>query len=105
MPQSWWKYWRKIGHIPKKRVESLLSIDSSKLYDARTSVAEGGERHLYHGCLIELYPESIFATQPGGDPSSTYTILVKTTKCNYGGVRHWFLCTNPKCRRRSKSSI
>src|SRR5689334_763605 len=102
MTHSWWKYWRQIGHIPKKRVDSQLSIDSAQLYDTHSHFLNDGEESFQHGCMIQCYSGCAIITPPSGDPNSRYTVPVVTTRCNYGKVRHWFLCTNPECRRRSK---
>jgi hypothetical protein len=102
MARSWWKYWRKIGHVPKKRADNQLSIDSAHLYDTCNHLLNDGEKAFKHGCVIQFYSGCATITPPNGDPNSRYTIPVVITRCNYGGVRHWFLCTNPECRRRSK---
>lgn len=101
MTRSWWHYWRSIGHVPKKRVESYRSIDCCTLYDNRKYPFQEGEENFDHGCRIQLFPNQARFTLPGSG-EYRYQVPVVQTSCNYGGSRHWFLCPLPKCQRRCK---
>ena len=35
-----------------------------------------------------------------GTEKMDYQVLLATTTPNYGGLRWWFVCPNPKCQRR-----
>jgi hypothetical protein len=72
MARSWWHYWRRIGHIPKKRVEAYKSIDSSALYDIRTYPLEEGEENYFHCCLIQLFISYAKVSLPNGKDDFKY---------------------------------
>ncbi len=101
MTRSWCHYWRKIGHVPKRRVESYRSIDCATPYNNRKYPLAEGEENLDHGCWIRLFSDRVIVSLPNWKEGH-YAIAVVTTPCNYGGSRHWFLCPLPKCQRRCK---
>lgn len=99
---KWQTHWRKKGHISKQRVQRHYSIDSAQLYDTRSSPLEIGEEYFAYSCQIKLFPTKVFFSTPTDSLNYSYFSPIETTKCNYGGIRHWFLCTNQKCKRRCK---
>lgn len=96
----WWNYWRRKGHVPKKRVENYRSLDCSWCYDKREYPLEEGEDAWLHGYHLKLFSSYVLAFFQNKSEDCQYKISVVATKCNYGGQRHWFLC--PVCSRRSK---
>ena len=101
---KWARYWRKKGHIPKSTVGQYRhrSLDSSDLFDNGTYLFKEGEETVICGTWARVFHAEVFFALPTNDRKYSYSALVETTECNYGGVRHWFLCPNPKCKRRSK---
>ena len=102
MARSWWWYWRNKGHITKERINRYRSIDSSVLYDNRKCDFREGEENFDHGYCIKCFSNHAIVMESLFEGDLRYNIPVVTTACNYGGVRHWFLCPLPKCSRRSK---
>jgi hypothetical protein len=54
------------------------------------------------GCTAQCLPSQIILDVSSQVKKCIYSIPVVTTKCNYGGERHWFLCPNPACNQRRK---
>ena len=99
---QWWNYWRRRGHIPKHRIESYHSLDCSQCYKQRgIPLIEGTEAYI-HGCKLQIFSSHALVTFPGKETNYRYEIPVVATRCNYGGVRHWFLCPAQTCNRRCK---
>lgn len=95
---------KKKGHIRKQTVGQFRyrTIDSSDLYDNRKSPLEEGEENFAYGCWIKLFSTKAFFSTPSEGHRYSYSTLIESTACNYGGSRHWFLCPNPGCKRRCR---
>lgn len=61
-----------------------------------------GEEAWLHGHQLKLCSSHALTSFQSNGENIQYKIPVVTTKCNYGGERHWFICPLPSCRRRSK---
>ena len=101
---KWRRYWAKKGHIPKQIVEQYRykTIDVSDFYDDREYPLVEGEEDTTCGLWLKLFSERVQFALPSDGLHYSYSTPVEATKCNYGGVRHWFLCPNKYCRRRCK---
>ena len=99
---KWSHYWRNKGHQTKNRVEHFQCLDCSWLYDKREHPFEEGKDAWFHGWHLNLFGSHALVSLTYQGKKSCYPIPVVSTNCNYGGQRHWFLCPNPTCKRRSK---
>jgi hypothetical protein len=102
MTRPWWKYWERIGHVRKNRVESYSCLDCAKLYDNRkTAPFKELILSVGNGNKISFFADRVLINSLEGR-ELMYNIPVVTTPCNYGSHRHWFLCPNSSCHRRSR---
>jgi hypothetical protein len=99
---KWQKYWSNKGHLTKPRVENFQCFDCSDCYDKGNALLIEGKEISIQGCRLQFSIPQVSVLYPDKNTAFKYEIPVVTTKCNYGGNRHWFLCPIPKCNRRSK---
>ena len=101
---KWQTYWKSKGHITKQTVEQYRYrvIDSGDLYDNRVCPFEEGEGSFAFGCRIILFSERAFFSISVDGQNLCHSAAVEATKCNYGGLRHWFHCPNQDCKRRCR---
>ena len=80
----------------KQPTSDIPSLDIRQINGISTAIHRRGNLHIPNN-------EEPIEFTVGGDvlllAASNQTIHFDITKCNYGGVRHWFKC--PQCNRRT----
>jgi len=95
--RNWYRYWRRIGHVPKKLCEEHVCLDSFKIFKTKN----------FCSLIISKADFSTVVTRNGenlqviaGDLK--YIIPVEKQPCQFGGFRYFLRCPGSGCNRRMR---
>lgn len=89
---GWYMYWLKRNHIPKKLCSELYCLDSFSIFKENLK-----NLHITKLGVFAHLQGDRFIGHCNGMP---FSLRVEAQDCNYGGKRHFFLCSSCSSRMR-----